>query len=1024
MGHDAVVARTSSSRMIGRKAELAELRALLTAAADGTAGAAIVGGDAGVGKTRLLEVVTGQARELGFTVLTGNCVQVGDFGLPYLPVIDALRDVESTPEGHALLAEQVARRPALGRLLPHLVDAADREPGGSTTGPDRDGDALVQGQLFEAVHRILTDLAATTPVLLVIEDLHWADRSTRDLLSFLARTLRTGRIAVIASYRSDDLHRRHPLRPLLAELARLPQINRITVPALGRAELAELLEQISGRPADPASVDALHQRSEGNPFYAEELIGCAPRKGPDRMPVGDLPTDLADLLLDRVAALPEDGQEVLRVAAVAGRRVDEGLLAAVAGQAVTDAGLRQAVESGLLVPSGPGESYSFRHALLQEAVYGDLLPGERARRHARFAEVLAARAAGAGNAAELAHHQLAAHDREGALQTLIRAADEAEKLAAPAEALQHLEQALDLLDQLGTGADRVDLLSRAAHDAYATGDARRAVVLQRAAITEVDATGTVEQRASARERISHYLLEAEEGDVSGPAAEAVALMADLPEQPLTAQTLATWARTLLWRDVAKAGDLLGQAIAVADRIGAPHLAADASISRALLARRGIGGGDGAEMMESALARIGTGTGADAIRIRALRFISHMRLENGELDAALAAADAGVELANDVGLTWTPYGQDLQMMRGWVLMAAGRWDEVLERGLGAVWSPNAAGRILASQAVWVLAQRGDPAVEQLIVRLRATGDWFLGLQIDLSEMQLRVQQLRPEDALAIADRVRPEAGAEGGFGTEYLLMIGSELAARAQLADRARAAGDDEAVAGHLAAAELYLGQAERITRAPSLAGPYGDLLLARVRAEAARLAGTDTAADWAEMARTAVVSGRVPERGYATARQFAAQLTAGDRGPDTVELGRQALADATALRIPWLVDQVTGLADRARLRLRPAGDRRTDRTQPGSPGQATATTKVGSNAESDTRSQDVLTPRELEVLALVAAGLSNGAIGKKLFISAKTASVHVSHILAKLGATSRTEAAALARARGLLLETSSGDHPA
>ncbi len=969
------MARQTSSRMIGRGDELAELTVLLTDAAAGTAGVALLGGDAGAGKTRLLQELIAAAADRGFLTFTGSCAPVGDNGLPYLPVLDALRQVEELPEGRALLERTVRQRPPLGRLLPHLV--LDPVPTDTDEG-------LVQGQLFEALHRVLLDLSAQAPVLLVFEDLHWADSATRDLLSFLARTLRAGRVAVVASYRTDDLHRRHPLRPLVAELSRLPQIRRVQLTALRRDQLAELVEALTGQPADARQVENLLHRSGGNPFFAEELLQS---EGSRR----DLPTNLADVLLDRVAQLPEPAVRVLTAVAVAAREVDESLLAEVVDRPDDefDAGLRQALESGLLRNIRDG--YTPRHALLQEAIYGDLLPGERGRWHARFAAALASRS---GNRAELAHHLLGARRRAEALPVLLAAAAEAETVAASGEALRHLEQALDLLEDLGSGPDgidRLDLLARAADAAFGAGEPRRAVALGRAAIEEADRTAGVARRAAARERQAQYILDidAEEHEKAFvPAAEAAALLADQPESALNARVFATWARCLLWSDVQTAAALLEQATAVAERVGADHLAADAIVSRALLAQRGIIDDDPAALFGRALAKVGTSPAGWPVRIRALRFETSRKMDDGDLIGALAAADEGVALAREAGLVWAAYGLDLQLIRGWVLMAQGRWDEMLADAYRAMYAPSSAAGLLASQAVWVLVGRGDPACEQVAARLRSRRpDWFLDLQLKLAEMRWRVRQGRPEVTMALADSVRADLGPNGGYGSEYLVMLVEETEALALSAERARTGGDASA------AASLAVQAASKIDEARRSIGTRVDMrydraLLARIAAEIARAAGTDTDTDWAQFEQAAELAGQFPDVTLARSRRFGVRLAAGLRDETTAELGRAAVAGATALGATWLADQVLGSAQRARLPL-------------------TGTSRLESSVE-------LMTAREAEVLALLATGRSNGEIAKVLFISAKTASVHVSHILAKLGAGSRTEAVALARARGLL----------
>ena len=397
---------TAASSFVGRAEELDRLLALLDRAERGRPAVGLVAGDAGVGKTRLLDELAARAEGRGARVLVGGCMEVGDVGLPYVPFIDAFRDLGRRPGEAEVAAPLAAAVPSLGRLLPELASDHEAVP--------PPGDGFERVQLFDGVLSLLVRLSEVAPLLLVIEDLHWADRSTRDLLAFLIRTLRGGRVALVASYRSDELHRRHPLRPLLAELVRLPDLERIELSPFGRAELAEHLQAVAGQPVPPAVVDRILARSEGNAFFAEELVAA----GAIRADIA-LPDALADVLLGRIEALPELAQDVLKVAAVAGRRVGHQLLVAASGrpEAEVERGLRDAIAGQVLVASAATESYRFRHALLQEAVYGDLLPGERTRLHATYARLLAAADPGAedgsASAAELAWHCLASHDLPG-----------------------------------------------------------------------------------------------------------------------------------------------------------------------------------------------------------------------------------------------------------------------------------------------------------------------------------------------------------------------------------------------------------------------------------------------------------------------------------------------------------------------------------------------------------------------------------------------------------------------------------
>jgi predicted ATPase len=224
----------TSPALIGRAEELHRLEEILDRAEQGRPQVVLVAGDAGVGKTRLLAEFANRAAGRGVRVLAGGCVELGDIGLAYLPVVDALRGLAEDPADAELLAEVAATAPGIHRLLPGVA--------GLVPADARAGGGLDQLQVFDGVRAVLLGRAERSAVVLALEDLHWADRATRDLVAFLARTLGSGRVMLVASYRSDDLYRRHPLRPLLAELVRLPGVERIELAPFSRIELAEYLE--------------------------------------------------------------------------------------------------------------------------------------------------------------------------------------------------------------------------------------------------------------------------------------------------------------------------------------------------------------------------------------------------------------------------------------------------------------------------------------------------------------------------------------------------------------------------------------------------------------------------------------------------------------------------------------------------------------------------------------------------------------------------------------------------------------
>src|SRR4029453_17649417 len=327
--------------------------------------------------------LVGQGAELGPVALTGGCLDVGEGGLAYAPLVEARRPLVVVLDPGELDRVLGGARAELARLVPELGPQAGGRPAGAPLAPPR---------LFELLLGVLHRLAERGPVLLVVEDLHWADQSTRDLLGFLVRNLRGGG-ALVLTYRSDELHRRHPLRPFLAELDRSGRAERLELERLGRRELAELLTGILEEPAAPALVGEILARSQGNPVFAEELLAA-------HLEGARLPLALRDLVLARVETLSEPAQRVLEVAAVAGTRGDHPLLAGVGGEGAEQVVWlrRGAVARHVLGVDEATGAYVFRHALVQEAIYDDLLPVQRGPLHAAYARALERRIADRGGA--------------------------------------------------------------------------------------------------------------------------------------------------------------------------------------------------------------------------------------------------------------------------------------------------------------------------------------------------------------------------------------------------------------------------------------------------------------------------------------------------------------------------------------------------------------------------------------------------------------------------------------------------
>jgi len=248
-----VASRVSSPAFIGRAAPLERLRAAAARAAAGESTAVVVGGEAGVGKTRLLREFATQVD--GWRVLTGTCIDLGEAGPPFGPMVEMLRALVRVDGAGAIRAHAGPAAAELGRLVPELDvpngDGPGDAPGGAT-------------RLFEVVLGLFARLAVDGPVLLLVEDLHWADRSTRDLLAYLIHQLGTARVAIVTTYRADELNRRHPLRPWLAELERSGRAERVDLERFDRDDVAAQLHGILGEVPTPEAVEAVFVRSDGN----------------------------------------------------------------------------------------------------------------------------------------------------------------------------------------------------------------------------------------------------------------------------------------------------------------------------------------------------------------------------------------------------------------------------------------------------------------------------------------------------------------------------------------------------------------------------------------------------------------------------------------------------------------------------------------------------------------------------------------------------------------------------------------
>lgn len=961
--------------LVGRDQELDLLTRLSGVTRPPASGLVLLSGDAGIGKSRLLTALAEQAAQLGWRVAVGHCVDLGGSPWPYLPFSEVAARLEANrPEVMARLA---SRWPALRRLLVGQSGAATpSEP-------------LDRGSLFESLHAVLAELGRESPLLLVIEDLHWADRSTCDLLSYLFTRGFGGPVSVVASYRSDDLHRRHPLRTIAAGWLRLPTVSRLDLAPLPDERMSELVAALHGGPLAATDLLTVIDRAEGNAFFAEELVAAIGSSA--------MPRDLAGLLLLRLDSLDADARLVVRAASAGGRSVRDEVLAAVTGLPPDrfESAVRSAVEYLVLVAEEDG--YRFRHSMLAEAVYEDLLPGERRRLHAAYVQALSGRP-GRRSAADLARHALAAEDHATAFVASVQAGDEATTAGGPDEAARHYALALDLLEDglqreaappLGT--DVVTLTERAATATAAAGHVLRAEALVADQLRRLPSAAPASDRA----RLLVALVEAAAHsdsalDLVATAAEAVELVPAEPPTALRARAVSTLGMALAGRRRdAEAVRWLEEGLAMSPSLRPGEVTTQLQTVLARVTERSGRAAESEQLLRDLLAAtFGSDDGSD---VRVLYQLGWSELEQGELARALTTLRQATQRSAELGRPFAPYGAGARILASLTAYQLGEWDLALELAdADAEHPPDMAAAGLACTSLAVRAGRGQTAgwpAMMARVRPQWTTDGMVGLHSTASTIDLLGDTGHLPEALTLYDELitclRTLWGTTDfqaqirlvslllGQMTTHVLTLAPEP--RAALLDRA-----EELAA--LAAGARGMGRRQE-------RGAESQAWLARCRAEWLRLraaAGlvvdpTETVGAWRDAVEAFSRYGQPFEKARSQARLAVALHAAGDRAAAATEARS---AEVVALRLgakPLLAE------------LRPLTG-----TRPAS------------------EPVDLLTPRESEVLALVAAGRSNREIGAALFVSAKTASVHVSNILAKLSARTRTEAAAIARRRGLL----------
>jgi DNA-binding CsgD family transcriptional regulator/tetratricopeptide (TPR) repeat protein len=1023
----------SSPCLVGRTDELAAMSAALASAADGNPAVVVIFGVSGVGKTRLVTEFREAASARGARVLVGNCLELASGTLPLGPVAAILRDLVRTLGPDRVAAVLGAARWELARFVPGL-DSSGSAP--ETTvdqwvGADADLDrGQAQTRLFDQLLGILGRMSSEAPTVVVLEDVQAVDGASRDLISFLLHNFRDERVLLVLTFRTEYLPRGHPHLGWIAELGRHPRCTMLTIGSLSPDETAMQVEAILGAASEDQLASRIYDRSGGNPLFTEELVAAA------RSGSATLPDALAEMLLAKVRALPTPSAEVLRAAAVAARPFDEAFLAAVMGGSEADylTPVRQAVDGQVLVADAAG--YRFRHGLFAEAIVEDLTSGERRDLHARVAAALEARPESADGglrwvAGEAAKHWLAADRPTEAYRSSIEAALAASALHAYTSALEHWEMALALGDRVeaatlaellaAVGLDDIDLLVRAAWAADLVGQHDRAIELAEAAIGSIDPATDPARAGTVWAEYGQLLWFAGHFALARNALEeAAALIGPGAAASDRARVLGRFAAMQFWRgQFGAAIEFAREAVEAARASGLRPFEVEAL---GILGDALYFTGSSHEAIERFTEA--RQTAADAGSVEGLLFatdsLADCLVDTDHLEEAIAVANRGADDARRFGLD-RRFGAMFRGQAGLALFELGRWAEAeaimsegLDTGHGRVWGLSVRARLLAAMG------RTDEATASLAAILKMFPEGLPDLaRLEHGRSAVDVLLVKGDFTGALETATRtldvdyPSVGLRLGLAT-------SGLRAAADLAELGRARRHGSAVAMGMAAAEV-LG-AEVARQREILAGwdePTPSKLAAADMADAelARLAGASDPEQWAAIG---AAHERVPMPfpiAYARYRQAEALLVRDRAKTIPADLLRTAYETCRALRASPLIGAIESLARRARIELvaTPSTPPLRRTPSPAARPPSPAAGSAGGPAARSDRAQEVLglSARELEVLALVADGRTNGEIGRALFITRKTAAVHVTHILDKLGARNRVEAATIAARAGL-----------
>ena len=974
--------------LVGRSGELEELRERFAMAVRGEPQVVLIGGEAGIGKSRLLAEfdlkVGAEAR-----LVVGQCVELGPDGPPFAPFVFVLRALVADLGMDRIAALAGPGWSDLAVLVPELGPASTDEVAGLNL-------------LFDTIATLIQRGAQERPLVLVVEDLHWSDPSTRDLLRFILGSLGEARVLVLLTYRRDEMHRGHPLLPWLAEVGRLPATSRIALERLADEQIDTMVTQLVGE-VPAATATRIRERSQGIPFFVEELTECADRDSTR------IPESLRDLMLARLERVSPGTRRVLEVACVGGNQVDHRVLLATVGQdeAELESALRQAVEGHVLVVDHDREGYAFRHALMREAVHDDLLPGEHARLHAGYAAALEVLAR-PEQAGEIAHHWGSAHELGKTFDWSIRAAEHAESVYAWREQLTYLEQALDLWTQVQdpggrAGVDRVAVLEQAARAAYQLNLAERSRGLLDTALALIDP-------AVDPDRAAHIMIK-----------QLVYSTANPPEHELAEVETVLALAGPTSQERADALVIKVGALALTDQFDAAITVAQEALDAAQVAGDQRALSDTHQLLGGVLLQLGRPEGmghlqmARDVAVQAHEWSALMRyyvnytdvlIGWGRFADAVEMAREGRAAAVERGRGRT-FGAILTINEAEAQLRAGEWEDAMgaiDQGLRMEPLPEVRSLLDLLRAT-VQARRGELKAATDSVTRADQGAGPLAelhqrsLPHAVVEAELAVARHDPTTGLTVLNQAADAAGLQvtSSAGWPFAWAVARILddALATQSTPHAAPTAEPKPIPDELRD-RTHTMLIDLVDHLQTTADHPGWQALLR-----ALLASTATR----EAAQGEATGPSDPPSGGPPGAQpdWAAAVT-------TVANGEGLRYELAHARIRW-AQQLLSHDDRntARDQLHAACQAiDTLKAEPLRPLAQRVAAEGRISLRQPKRDSALLTARERDVLHLVAAGRTNKAIADQLFISPKTASVHVSHILAKVGATTRTGAAAWA----------------